>query len=125
MLYYLDSRSEPIQEWLSENGEYIGIIGGADGNTITAKDISVEKIEEHKKERKFLVCAALVGTWWVAVLFNTPEGAAEVKAKYKGKPLLWYWIDKDKLEFCMHHMQLKYFKKEFPDGIDEQGKDIS
>ena len=91
MLYYLDSRSESIQEWLAENAEYIGIIGGAEGNTITSKDISIENV------------------------FNTPEGAAEVKSKYKGKPLVWYWLDKEKLEFCMHHMQLKNFKKEFPD----------
>jgi hypothetical protein len=28
--------------------------------------------------------------------------------------MLWYWISRDNLKFCLPHMQLKEFEKIFP-----------
>ena len=113
MLYYIDAHGESIQEYLAREGEYIGGIGIAE-NTLKKEDISLENIKTKQDDGIFLMCSVMNGSWWVGILFNTPEGAAELKAKYKGKPMLWYWIERDKLEACMHHMQLKNFNLEFP-----------
>lgn len=114
MLFYLDAYSESIQEFLSREGEYIGALGIAEAPTLKKDDISLEQIQKHQANGEFLICSIMNGSWWLGILFNTPEGAAEIKAKYKGKPLLWYWLKRDKLEHCMHHMQLKNFNLEFP-----------
>lgn len=114
MLFYLDAHSISIQEYLADKGDYIGMIGSPENVNITAQDISLEKIQEHEKNNEFLICSILNGSWWVAILFNTPEGAAEIKSKFKGRTMLWYWLKRSDLKFCLHHIQNKEFDKLFP-----------
>jgi hypothetical protein len=114
MLFYLDAHSYTIQEYLAKVGTYIGMLGNPDGVNIKPQDISLNKIKEHEKNDEFSVCSILNGSWWIGILFNTQEGANEIKMKYKGKPMLWYWISRDNLKFCLPHMQLKEFEKIFP-----------
>lgn len=118
MLFYLDAHSESIQEFLSREGEYIGALGTPEGATIKKDDISIDKINEHQANNEFLVCSIMNSTWWIGILFNTPEGANEIKTKYKGKVMLWYWLKREKLESCLHHMQLKNFNLEFPKELN-------
>lgn len=113
MLYYLNSHGSSIQEYLAENGEYIGILGSKEDNNIKPSDISLDKINEHLLKNEFLVCCILNGSWWVALIFNTKEGATEIKLKYKGKPMLWYWVKRHKIEECLPHIKLKEFENEF------------
>lgn len=113
MLYYLDAPGESIQDFLANNGNYIGILGSKDDKNISPSDIALDKINEHLKNNEFLICCILNGSWWNALIFNTSEGAFELKTKYKGKPMLWYWLKRDKVEFCLPHMKLKQFEIEF------------
>jgi len=115
MVFYIDSRGEAIEEFLARNGEYIGILGSKTEKNITADDISLEKINERLKNDEFLLCLVMNGTWWVCVLFNNSDGAQEVKKKYKGKIMLWYWLSRQWLKFCMHNIQYKDFLREFPE----------
>lgn len=115
MIFYIDAKGEGIDEFLADKGEYIGMLGSKTEQNITPNDISLERINEHLKEDKFLVCLVMNGAWWVCVLFNNSDGAQEIKQKYKGKIMLWYWLSREWLKFCMHHMQYKEFIKEFPE----------
>ena len=124
MLFYLDSRGESIQEYLAREGNYIGSVG-TEESTLKKSDISLENIIAKQNEDQFLVCCVMNGAWWVAVLFNTPEGAAELKAKYKGKPMLWYWVTRENIEYCLHHIQMKYFNLEFPKKQSELDNDVA
>jgi len=116
MVFYLDVRGQDINEFLAENCDYIGILGSKneDVKNITKEDISLDKINEHQEKNEFLVALIMNSTWWVCILFNA-DGAKEYKEKYKGKPTLWYWVSRDVLKFCMHHMQYKEFLREFPE----------
>jgi len=116
MVFYIDSRGTAINEYLAENCKYIGILGSKTTNNITPDDIALAKINEHLANNEFLVCLVMNSTWWVCILFNNADGARELKEKYKGKIMLWYWITRDQLKFCMHHMQYKEFCKEFPEN---------
>jgi hypothetical protein len=114
MVFYIDSRGCGIDEYLAGNGEYIGMLGNPSGDNISPSDISIEKINEKLNNNKFLVCLILNNTWWVCVLFNTSDGAKEVKSKYKGKQMLWYWLDREHIKRCLPNMQYKEFEKIFP-----------
>ena len=46
MVFYIDSRGKDIQEYISENGEYIGTLGNKNEENISPDDISLEKINE-------------------------------------------------------------------------------
>jgi hypothetical protein len=41
-----------------------------------------------------------------------------MKTKHKGKLMLWYWMPREKLKFCMHNFQYKEFIKEYPEKKD-------
>lgn len=114
MLFYIDAHGQSIDEYLAENGEYIGLLGNKKGNNISPNDISIDKINEKLKEDKFLVCMILNNTWWVCVLFNTSDGAQEIKSKYKGKQMIWYWLERKYIKQCLPNMQYKDFEKIFP-----------
>lgn len=114
MVFYIDGYGQPIEEYLPKNASYIGMLGNPDEKCITYDDISLAKIEEHKKIDEFLLCLVMNGTWWNCILFNS-DGAKEIKAKYKGRVMLWYWITRERLKFCMHNLQYKEFLKEFPE----------
>ena len=116
MVFYIDAKSDDIFDYLSENGEFIGTLGSTTSQNITPNDISIDKINEKLKEDKFLVCAIMVSTWWVCVLFNNADGANEIKRKYKGKLMSWFWLSRENLKFCMHKLQYKEFLKEFPES---------
>ena len=113
MLFFIDAKGQSIQEYLAENCEYIGILGSSSEKNISPAEISVDRINEMMKQDKFLVCLIMNSTWWICILFNS-DGAKEIKSKHKGKIMLWYWMTRDQLKFCMHHMQFKEFLKEFP-----------
>ena len=115
MIYYIDSRSVAINEYLAENCEYIGMLGSKTEQNITPADISLEKINARLAKDEFLVCCIMNSTWWICILFNNPDGAREIKENYKGKIMLWYWIKRDTLKQCMHHMQYKSFARDFPE----------
>ena len=114
MLFYIDAHGCGIDEYLAENGEYIGMLGNSNRTNISPADISIDKINEKLKEDKFLVCMILNNTWWVCVLFNTSAGAKEVKTKYKGKQMIWYWLSRECIKRCLPNMQYKEFEKIFP-----------
>ena len=116
MIFYIDARGEGIDEYLAEHGEYIGMLGSKIKEDNMKPDaISIQKINEKLAQDKFLVCCIMNMTWWVCILFNNADGAKEIKSKYKGKVMLWYWISRDCIKYCMHHMQYKEFLKEFPE----------
>ena len=115
MDFYIDAKGEGIDEFLADNGEYIGMLGSKTEENISPDDISIEKINGRLKADEFLLCLIMNGAWWVCVLFNNADGAQEVRSKYKGKIMLWYWLSRDRLKYCMHHMQYKEFLKEFPE----------
>jgi hypothetical protein len=114
MVFYIDSKGKDIQEFIAENGEYIGTLGNKNDVNISPTDISLEKINEKLKDDKFLVCLILNDTWWVCVLFNNSDGANEIKTKYKGKQMFWYWLDRQWIKYCLPNIKYKEFEKIFP-----------
>jgi len=114
MVYYIDARGENINEYLAENAEYIGMLGSKTEKNITAEDISLDKINERLKQDQFLVCCIMNGAWWICILFNNPDGAREIRTQHKGKLMLWYWMTRAQLKFCMGTMHYKEFEREFP-----------
>jgi hypothetical protein len=44
MVFYIDAKGIEIQEFISENGEYIGVLGNKNEKNISPSDISIDKI---------------------------------------------------------------------------------
>lgn len=115
MVFYINARGKDTQEFIAENGEYIGVLGNKNEENISPADISLEKINKrYENEDKFLVCLILNDTWWVCILFNNADGAKEIKLKYKGKQMYWYWLERKYIQFCLPNIQYKEFEKLFP-----------
>lgn len=114
MVFYIDAPGKGIEEYLADHGEYIGLLGYENGKNITADDISIDKINKKLEEDKFLVCLIMNNTWWVCVLFNNSDGAKEINSKYKGKKMLWYWLERQFIKHCLPNMKYKEFEKIFP-----------
>lgn len=116
MIFYLDARGQEINEYIADVGDYIGILSPSKENSnLKPDDISIDKINSHLAKDEFLVVVIMNQTWWVSLIFNNVDGANELKKKYKGKVMLWYWVKRENIKFCMHNMQYKEFLKIFPE----------
>ena len=114
MVFYIDAKGCETQEFIVDKGEYIGVLGNKNEKNISPSDISLEKIHEKLQEDKFLVCLILNDTWWVCIVFNNSDGANEIKTKYKGKQMFWYWLERKYIKYCLPNLQYKEFEKTFP-----------
>lgn len=114
MVFYIDAKGCETQEFIADKGEYIGVLGNKNEKNISPSDISLEKIHEKLQEDKFLVCLILNDTWWVCIVFNNSAGANEIKTKYKGKQMFWYWLERKYIKYCLPNLQYKEFEKTFP-----------
>ena len=118
MIYYIDAKGESIDEYLASNAEYIGMLGSKTEKNITPADISLDKINERLKMDQFLVCCIMNATWWICILFNSPDGAKEIRTNHKGKLMLWYWMTREQIRYCMGSIHFKEFEKEFPPPVE-------
>ncbi len=115
MVFYIEPRGSEILEYFSERGEYIGSLNSNNPNSknITKDDISISKIEENLRNKKFLIVVIFLNTWQICILANTSDGLNEIKTKYKKNQMLWYWVKEEYIQSCLPSIQLKEFKKIF------------
>ena len=115
MIFYIEPKGIDVLEYIAERGEYIGALNSNDKDTkiINKTDISIQKIEENLKDRKFLVVVIFYNTWQFCILANTSDGFNEIKTKYKQNQMLWYWLKEEYIKNCLPSIQYKEFKKIF------------
>ena len=115
MIFYIEPKGTEILEYFAERGEYIGSLNSNDPETkkIKKEDISIQRINEQLNIRKFLVCVIFFNTWQFCILANTSDGLNEIKTKYKGCQMFWYWLDEKYIQNCLPSIQYKEFKKIF------------
>ena len=113
MIFYLEPKLDNLIDYLAKRGEYIGTLNCDNNENITKSDISFDKIQENLKNNRFLVVLIFNKTWELCILFNTSEGAAEIKTNYKTCKMIWYWLDGKYIKECLPHMQYKQFKQIF------------
>lgn len=115
MIFYIEPKGKEILEYIAEYGEYIGLLNSNDptAKNINKTDISIQKIEEHLNERKFLVVVIFYKTWQICILANTSDGFNEIKTKYKECQMFWYWLKEEYIKNCLPSIQYKEFKKIF------------
>lgn len=115
MIFYIEPKGSEILEYMAERGEFIGPLNSVDPNikNINKSDISIQKIEENIKLRKFLVVVIFYNTWQFCILANTVDGFNEIKTKYKTHQMFWYWLKEEYIKECLPSIQYKEFKKIF------------
>ena len=115
MIFYIEPKGCEILEYIAERGLFIGTLNSPDktAKKLEKDDISIERIEEHLKDHKFLISVIFYNTWQICIIANTSDGLNEIKSKYKACQMIWYWLDEQYIRECLPSIQFKEFKKIF------------